>query len=140
MYQAFYFVVYNGKAFCKAIITKSSFLQKKRKQKEKGNFSGLTMIFPLLSGCFSNLIFFPWHPGYEVNTSRSLIHGRKFVPGFLGHFYFCRSFFPFYFCSARIENIMVCPKNFSVGSTSTSDRPCSRFFGLRKVLRSARPV
>ena len=46
---------------------------------------------------------------------------------------FFKAFFfdnPF-FCSARTGNIMVSPKNFTVGLTSTSDRPCSRPKKLR---------
>ena len=35
---------------------------------------------------------------------------------------------------------MVSPKIFTVGSTSTSDRHCSRFLGFGKVVKTAQPV
>ena len=62
---------------------------------------------------------------------KAFIMWPKRVPIFLGHFHFyrSRSFFLF-FCSARSEIIIVSPKKITVGSTSTSDQPRSRFFGM----------
>ena len=62
--------------------------------------------------------------------AKPLIHRRKWFRFFKGIFIFVSPFLIFCFCSARSVNIMVSPKKFTVVSPATSDRPCSRSFGL----------
>ena len=80
----------------------------------------------------------PWHSGYEVNTDLCNLYGRKLYYIFKT-FLLLQVFFSFYFCTANIENIILSPNNFPFGSTSTSDRPFSRYFGLGKVLKKHFP-
>ena len=111
-------------------------------------FSGLTMIFPLLFAWFSIRIFFPWHPGYEVNTdlyyvsklwymtAKALIHGRK-LWYFLMAFFFPGPFFLLFLFSQKWK-YHGRPKK--IHCWVDIDPPCSRFFRLGKVLKTARPA
>ena len=73
--------------------------------------------FPVTSWIWSKYLTLPCIKCL-IHGSKTLIHGwKRFC--FSEHFYFCQFFF--HFCSARSENIMVSPKNVTVGFTSISD-------------------
>ena len=74
---------------------------------------------------FRSEIFFPWHPGYKVNTnpchvSKLLIHGSVHD----------QTFDP-----AKSGNVMISPKNFTVRSTQQRTIPEAENSWTRPVLR-----
>ena len=89
-------------------------IQKSETKHQNREFSGLTMIFHFCLVGFPIWNYFPWHPGYEVNTDQQKLW---YIAEICTRLF--KSFFFFYFCSARSENIMVSPEKITVGSTST---------------------
>ena len=104
-------------------------------------FSGLTITFPLQSGAsfffpmaswiWSKHLSWVWIFPNEINTCHDFEFWGKSMAG--GH----RKVIFHEKSSAKSGNVMVSPKNFTVGSPVTSDQALLQIFGHGNVLKTA---